>query len=172
MLWKTEQGRGEGNLGKVDVASPLTTWSHTLQWLLLITVDDYFTSIAICVWTLGVLCYRGNLNASIHFIKSFCDVSQLFMIQVSSIRNTYVTPQRFIKWGLSQCSLWGHRGKCNGSCIVWRGTKFLGWHLLQFFWEAEGGLEVLWRWALTSHERKKKPGKDVTQLYHMDLIYH
>lgn len=49
-----------------------------------------------------MLRYRGNLNASIHFRKSFCDVSQLFMIQVSSIRNTDVTPQRFIKRGLSQ----------------------------------------------------------------------
>ena len=64
-----KQGRGEGSLGKADVASPLTTWLHTLQWLLLITVDDYFTSIAACAWTLGVLHFRGNLNASIHFVK-------------------------------------------------------------------------------------------------------
>lgn len=60
--------------------------------------------------------YWGNLNASIHFIKSFCDVSQLFMIQVSSIRNTYVTPQRFIKWGLSQCA--AHCEDAEGGAIA------------------------------------------------------
>lgn len=170
MLWKTEQGRGKGNLGKVDVASPLTTWSRTLQWLLLITVDDYSTSIAVRVWTLGVLRYQGNLNASIHFRKSFC---------FSIIHDTGFFHQKYLRDSSTlylvriitvHCSLWGHRGRCNGSCIVWRGTKFLGWHLLQLFWEAEGGLEVLW-WALTSHEMKKKPGRDLRQLYHMDLLY-
>lgn len=107
-----ERGRKEGNLGKADIAPPPAALSRTLRWLVLITVDNYFTSIAVCVWTLGVLHYRGNSNASIHFRRSFCDAPQLFMIQVSSIRSTPVTPRCFMEWGLSQCTEGGAKLLC------------------------------------------------------------
>lgn len=141
-----ERGRKEGYLVKADIAPPLAAPSHTLRWLVVITVDNYFTSIAACVWTLGVLHYRGNSNASIHFRRSFCDAPQLFMIQLSSIRSTSVTPWRFMKWGLSQRTAhWeGMEGGAKLLCHV-KENKDLKWHLLQHLWEAWGRLEVLWR---------------------------